>query len=71
MVLHKLHQIGMDSFDSGERKVLYKILMDSPRSVSELSDLIDKKESSLRSIITSMKSKMDKDAVQLLFKHLK
>lgn len=61
----------MDSFDSGERKVLYKILMDSPRSVSELSDLIDKKESSLRSIITSMKSKMDKDAVQLLFKHLK
>lgn len=61
----------MDSFDSGERKVLYKILMDSPRSVSELSDLIDKKESSLRSIITSMKSKMDKDAAQLLFKHLK
>lgn len=61
----------MDSFDSGERKVLYKILMDSPRPVSELSDLIDKKESSLRSIITSMKSKMDKDAVQLLFKHLK
>ena len=61
----------MDSFDSGERKVLYKILMDSPRSVSELSDLIDKKESSLRSIITSMKSKMDKEAAQLLFKHLK
>jgi ArsR family transcriptional regulator len=66
LVLDKLHQIGRDSFDSGERKVLYKILKDSPRSVSELSDLIDKKESSLRSIITSMKSKMEEDAAQLL-----
>ena len=71
LILHKLHEIGMDSFEDNERKVLYKIVMDSPTSVAELSNLIDEKESSLRAIITTMKSKMDKDSAQLLFGDLR
>ncbi|MDQ3718541.1 MAG: helix-turn-helix domain-containing protein [Thermoproteota archaeon] len=51
VILHKLHKIGMDSFENDERKVLYKIVVDPPHSVAELSDLIDEKESSLRDII--------------------
>ena len=71
LILHKLHEIGMDSFEDNERKVLYKIVMDSPTSVAELSELIDIKESRLRAIITSMKSKMDKDSAQSLFGDLR
>jgi ArsR family transcriptional regulator len=71
LILHKLHRIGMDSFEDNERKVLYKIVVDSPTSVAELSDLIDEKESSLRAIITSMRSKLDKDSAQLLFGDLR
>lgn len=71
LILHKLHEIGMDSFEDNERKVLYKIVVDSPTSVAELSELIDIKESSLRAIITSMKSKMDKDSAQSLFGDLR
>ena len=71
LVLHKLHEIGMDSFENDERKVLYKIVVDSPTSVAELSDLIDEKESSLRAIITSIRRKMDKDGARLLFKELR
>jgi predicted transcriptional regulator len=70
LVLHKLHEIGMDSFENDERKVLYKIVVDSPTSVAELSDLTDEKESSLRAIITSIRRKMDKDSAQLLFREL-
>ncbi len=71
LILHKLHEIGMDSFEDNERKVLYKIVVDSPSSVAELSELIDEKESSLRSILTSMRSKLDKDSAQLLFRGLR
>jgi ArsR family transcriptional regulator len=70
LVLHKLHEIGMDSFENDERKVLYKIVVDSPTSVAELSDLIDEKESSLRAIIASIRRKMDKDTARLLFREL-
>ena len=70
LVLHKLHEIGMDSFENDERKVLYKIVVDSPTSVAELSDLIDEKESSLRAIIASIRRKMDKDSARLLFREL-
>ncbi|MDQ3909324.1 MAG: helix-turn-helix domain-containing protein [Thermoproteota archaeon] len=70
LILHKLHKIGMDSFENDERKVLYKIVVDPPHSVAELSDLIDEKESSLRDIITSIRGKMDKEGAQLLFRDL-
>ena len=60
-----------DSFEAEERKVLYKVVLDSQISVAELSNLVDEKESSLREIIAGMKSKIDKDSAQLLFGDLK
>lgn len=61
----------MDSFEDEERKVHYKVVLDSSVSFAELSNLVDEKESSLREIIAGMKSKIDKDSAQLLFGDLK
>lgn len=71
MVLSKLHKIGMTSFKENERRLLYKIVEESPRSIAELSDLVDEKESSLKDLIREMRSKVDKDSAQLLFGNLK
>ena len=62
----------MDNFEKEERKVLYKaVVLDSSVSFAELSNFVDEKESSLRDIIICMKSKMDKNSVQLSFIDLK
>ena len=61
----------MDSFEDEERKLHYKVVLDSSVSFAELSNLVDEKESSLRDIIAGMKSKIDKDSAQLLFGDLK
>jgi hypothetical protein len=61
-----------DSFEDEERKVLYKVVLDSQISIAaELSNLVDEKESSLRDIITGIKSKIEKNSAQLLFGDLK
>jgi ArsR family transcriptional regulator len=56
-VLHRLHKIGTDNFEDGERKVLYMIVQESPQSLAELSDMLDERESSLRAIIAGMRSR--------------
>lgn len=66
LILHKLHEIGQDIFEEDERKVLYRIIEESPKSVAELSDLINKKESSLKTIMAGMREKMDKDSAKTL-----
>ncbi|MDQ3854355.1 MAG: helix-turn-helix domain-containing protein [Thermoproteota archaeon] len=71
MVLSKLHKIGMTSFKENERRLLYKIVEDSPRSIAELSDLVGEKESNLKGLIREMRSKVDKDSAQILFGNLK
>ena len=71
MVLSKLHKIGMTSFKENERRLLYKIVEESPRSIAQLSDLVDEKESNLKDLIREMRSKVDKDSAQLLFGNLK
>ena len=71
LILHKLHKIGVDSFELHERKLLYSVVEESPNSISELSDILDEKESNLKTIITGMRTKMDKDSAQLLFGKLK
>lgn len=70
-VLHKLHEIGMDIFDAEERRVLYKIVEQSPRSIADLAAFMDEKESSVKRVIKEMKGKMGKDDAQLLFGRLK
>lgn len=69
-ILHRLHQVGRDNFDSSERRVLYRIIEESPKSVAELSDLVDEKESSLRAMLASIANKIDEKSARLLFEDL-
>ncbi len=65
LAFRRLHEIGMDRFEQDERKVLYKIVEKSPGSVSELSDLVDRKESDIRAIVSKMDRKMENDTMAL------
>ncbi|MEW5840765.1 MAG: helix-turn-helix domain-containing protein [Thermoproteota archaeon] len=72
LVLHRLHEIGQDVFDEEERGVLYKIVEESPRSVSELSGMLNNaKEARLKAIMATMGSKVDRDSARVLFKGLR
>lgn len=71
LVLSKLHKIGMTSFKENERRLLYKIVEESPRSITELSDLVGQKESNLKDLLREMRSKIDKNSAQILFGNLK
>lgn len=66
LILNKLHKIGMEDFEEDERKILYMIVKESPSSIAELSDLIDEKESDLRTIISGMRKKMNDDSAKVL-----
>ena len=61
----------MDSFEEGERKILYTIVQESPGSIAELSSITGEKEANLKDLIRVMKSKIDKENAQLLFGNLK
>ena len=67
LVLGRLHKIGMSSFEEDERKVLYKIVTESPSSMAELSDLMDEKESRLKTTMRGMRDKMDRNSAEVLF----
>lgn len=71
LILHRLHEIGQEVFAENERLVLYRIVEESPKSVSELSDLVDVKESDLKSIIGAMKNKVDRESARILFGNLR
>lgn len=71
LILRRLHEIGADSFEEDERRTLYKIVIESPRSLAELADIMDEKESNLRDRVTEMRSKVDEHNAQLLFGNLK
>jgi ArsR family transcriptional regulator len=70
-VLSMLHRIGSTSFEENERRILYRIVEESPNSIAELSNLVGQKESNLKALITDMRSKIDKDSAQILFGNLK
>lgn len=58
-ILQRLHEIGTERFEDDERKVLYMLVRESPKSFSELSDLLDEKESVVKGLIARMQSKME------------
>jgi ArsR family transcriptional regulator len=62
LVLKRLHEIGMDKFEQEERRVLYKIVEKSPENIAELSDLVDRKESDVRAIVSKMDKKVERDS---------
>lgn len=67
LILYRLHEIGREGFDEEERRILYKIIEESPKSVAELSDMVGEKQSHLKAIMSNMKSKMDKGSAKALF----
>lgn len=70
-ILHRLHEIGAENFDGEERRVLYTIVKGSPKSLSDLSDMLNERESELRPIISDMKNKMkNRGEAQKLFKEI-
>ena len=66
LILSKLHKIGINSFEEDERKILYKIVTESPSSIAELSDMMGEKESSLKTTMDKMLNKMNKDNAKIL-----
>lgn len=66
LILSKLHKIGMEGFEEDERKILYMIVKESPSSIAELSDMMDEKESDLKTIINEMRKKMNDDSAKVL-----
>lgn len=72
LILHRLHEIGIDNFEKNEREVLYRIVKESPKSVLELSKMLDEKESVLSNILTGMRTKTkDEDNERVLFEDLR
>jgi len=71
IVLGKLHEIGMNSFEEDERRVLYRIVEESPDSFAELSNIIGEKESIVKDLVKEMKGKIDKRNSELLFGKLR
>lgn len=69
--LRMLHQIGTESFEEDERRILYKIVEESPKSMAELSRIMGEKQSDLKELITEMKTKIGREGAQFLFGHLK
>jgi ArsR family transcriptional regulator len=70
LILNRLHKIGMDNFEQDERRIVYKIVEESPRSIAELSKIMDKKESDLKGIIKEIRNRIDTKRT-LLFENLK
>lgn len=69
-VLHRLHEIGNDYFELEERKILYTIVKESPKSLAELSYMLNEKESDLRVIIANMKNRMKDSGIDRLLQDL-
>lgn len=71
LILHKLHEIGEEIFEEDERGILYKIVEESPKSVSELSSMLGARESDLKTVMNTMKNKLDRESTQILFGDLR
>ena len=70
LILSRLHQIGTSAFSENERRILYKIIEESPKSIEELSDMLDERESILRETIADMKGRVETDFAKLLFEDI-
>lgn len=65
IILRRLHEIGVDKFEDDERKILYMMVRESPETVAELSELLDKRESAVRDMIARMKSRMQSQSMSI------
>lgn len=63
--LRQLHEIGVDKFEDEERKILYMMVRESPGTIAELSEMLDRKESDVKDAIAKMKSRMQSQSMSV------
>jgi ArsR family transcriptional regulator len=64
-ILRQLHEIGVANFEDEERKILYMMVKESPETVAELSEMLDRKESAIRDAIARMKNRMRSQSMSI------
>jgi ArsR family transcriptional regulator len=64
-ILRHLHEIGVANFGDEERKILYMMVRESPETVAELSEMLDRKESAVREAIAKMKDRMQSQSMSI------
>ena len=75
LILHRIHEIGKDNFDLLERRILYSIIIrageKSPKSIYDLADMLNEKESRVKNALASVYSKIGNDSAKKLLRFTK
>ena len=75
LILHRIHEIGKDNFDLLERRILYSIIIrageKSPKSIYNLADMLNEKESRVKNALASVYSKIGNDGAKNLLRFTK
>ena len=75
LILHRIHEIGKDNFDLLERRILYSIIIrageKSPKSIYDLADMLNEKESRVKNALASVYSKISNDSAKKLLRFTK
>jgi ArsR family transcriptional regulator len=81
LILHRIHEIGKNNFDLLERRILYSIIITrtgeeggeekSPKSIYDLAEMLNEKESRIRNALASIYSKIDNESAKKLLKFTK
>lgn len=65
-LLQKVHAIGKANFEHVERKILYKMMGQTPTSVAQLSQMINEDKSDVRNGLGGLQSKLNKGKIRTL-----
>jgi ArsR family transcriptional regulator len=75
LILHRIHEIGKDNFDLLERRILYSIIIRAgekyPKSIYDLADMLNEKESRVKNALASVYSKIGNDSAKKLLRFTK
>jgi predicted transcriptional regulator len=76
LILRRIHEIGKDNFDLLERRILYSIIIGtaeekSPKSIYDLAEMLNEKESRIRNALASISSKIDNESAKKLLRFTK
>ncbi len=75
LILHRIHEIGKDNFDLLERRILYSIIIREgekyPKSIYDLADMLNEKESRVKNALASVYSKIGNDSAKKLLRFTK
>ena len=73
MILEQIHAISMNNFKELERKIFYRLIEEStsPKSISELTEVVEESESKIKDSIQNLCGKLDQDHIDTIFKDFK